>query len=367
MAQIRERPDGRFEIRIYVPTIKGGKERKSFYADSKKEAKILANKIETDIAEGKYIPTDKTTLKNYINIWYEIKKKTIELTTQESYEIYINKHINPALGDMMLQKIKPLNIQDFYNTMIENGYSANTIKHVNAVLNQVFEFALDNDLLKSNPLRKVSKPKVEKFKPTVCKTEHYKKISESINDTAILTAIVLAARAGLRRGEILGLRWSDIDFSSKTISINQVLIRAKKQLQFKDHPKTERSKRTFRLDDLTIEILNRQKTEQDKNINKHGKSYLNYDLVVCRENGKFIRPDNLSEIFSKIRDKNKLDNLRLHDLRHFNATMMAKLGIDVKTASARFGDRTDTMLEIYTHSLEEMDQDAAAKIGTLLN
>jgi len=367
MGTYRKRDDGRWEVRVCVPTISGTKKRKSFYADSEKTAKILMYKIETDVAEGKYVPTDKSLLAHYIDIWFNVHKKTLEDTTKASYEMYIEKHIKPVLGNITLQKITPLQIQDMYNSMIKKGLSANTVKHAHAVLNQVIKSAVSNNILLTNPMNGVKLPKLTKFKPTMCTQNDYKSVVNIVKDHSIYTALILAARAGLRRGEIAGLRWSDIDFNNKTINVEQVLIVLKGEIKFKPYPKTEQSKRKFTVDDITMEILKKQKEICDQNTKKYKAKYLGYDLVVCRENGKYIRPDGLSEAFRKIADKCGLGNLRLHDLRHFNATIMAMLGIDVKTAATRFGDRPDTMLQIYTHTLEEMDKEAANKINTLLN
>lgn len=360
----------RYEIRVYVPDVNGKKTPKSFYLNHEKnskgykEALKLKFKIESEIADGKYVPTDKTLLKHYIDLWYDIHKKTLEETTKESYKIYIDKYIVPELGGIQIQKLKPIRIQEFYNSIVEKGMTANTVKHIHAVLNQVIKSALANKIIKEDPMLGVKLPKISKFEPFICTADVYKKIINSIKDSSIYTAIILAARTGLRRGEILGLRWSDVDFLNKTISIEQVLIRHNDKVEFKPYPKTQNSRRVITIDSVTYDALVKQKELCDTD--KHKQKYKPYDLVVCRENGNYIRPDNLSEIFRKIADDCKYPKLRLHDLRHFNASLMVMAGVDVKTAAERFGDRPDTMLKIYTHTHKEMERQAAQKINDLL-
>lgn len=371
MIRYREK-EQRYEIRISVPNNDGKNTPKSFYLQHEKnskgykEALKLQYKIEMEIADGKYIPTDKTLLRHYVNIWYDVHKKTLEETTKESYRGYIDRYIIPILGDIQIQKLKPIRIQEFYNSIIEKGLTANTVKHIHAVLNQVIKSALINKIIKENPMLGVKLPKISKFEPFVCNANVYKKIINSISDPSIYTAIILAARTGLRRGELLGIRWSDVDFENKSISVNQVLIRHNDTVEFKPYPKTQNSQREITIDTVTYETLLKQKEYCDNNKNKYGRRYMLFNLVVCRENGNYIRPDNLSETFRKIANKCGFSNLRLHDLRHFNASLMVMAGVDVKTASSRLGDRPDTMLKIYTHVQKEIEQQAATKINDLL-
>lgn len=359
-----KRKDGRYEAVVYVPNDTGKKKPKSLYAHSEAEVKAMAYQLELDILQGKYIATSKTTFENYMEKWFNIHKKSISEATAENYKYYMDKHIIPGIGKFKLQELKHQDIQNFYNNMLAS-VGANTVKHAHTIVNQVLETAVKNELIYRNPAQLVDLPKITKFKPKIYDEKTYRKFVSKIKDSTMKIAVLLAGNAGLRKEEILGLRWKDIDYSNKKINIEQVLIRLKGRIEFKK-PKTDLSERTFYIDDSLIQALKEHQKKQEADKLKHGKNYERYGLVVCQENGKYYRPDMFYHLFIKAVKETGSPIIRFHDLRHYNASQMARKGIPIKTAMKRLGHaRVETLLDIYTHSDEEQDRKAAKKLGKM--
>lgn len=179
--------------------------------------------------------------------------------------------------------------------------------------------------------------------------------------------ISVAVQTGMRRGEILGLRWKDIDLENKTVSIEQSLRRGVKGAPEFSDPKTEQSKRTIFITDATVEVLKKQKKEQAKDRLLLGKDYMNeHDLVFAKNDGSLIQPNTLHKRFEKIRQRAGLD-LRFHDLRHTHITLLVKANADLEVIRKRAGHSNITTTLGYTHAQEDMQKEAIKKFENQLS
>jgi len=263
------------------------------------------------------------------------------------------------LGDKKVQELKPMDIQTAYNSYMKETkgdtlkHNANSLKHLHTVVNMSLKFAIDNSLLYRNPCDTLGKKiKVQEFIPYVYTEEEFNKLMAYIEGTEAETIVLLAGGVGLRAGEICGLKWSDIDRENNAISIIRAQYRVTGKTGTKK-PKSKNSTRLIPIDPYIIKILDKRPNQSD--------------YVLCRSTNKPYRNDEVYHKFiESLKDKDGnfiMPVTRLHDLRHYNATMMAYYGIDVKTAANMLGDDPVTILKIYQHVQDKMSRSAADKMG----
>lgn len=362
MATISKRKDGLFVGVIELGKNENGERlRKSIYDRSEKNLKIRVADIESNIAKSAYIMPSKMTYSEFISIWFETIKPTIDEATAQMYSYNIDK-IKKYFSGMKLQDIKPMHISTFYAELLKS-YHNNTVRKIHALVKKSFEKALINRLIHFNPVVGVDLPKKEKYHIQDINTDNFNKLIETTKNTFWEMPVTLAALMGLRRGEVLGLRWSDIDIDNKILCIKQAYAVRKGGCKFKD-PKNDGSYRHIVIQDSVIDIFKRHKLWQFQN--RH-KDWVDCGMVISTRIGTPYRPDDFSTNFSEMLEKNNIPHIRYHDLRHFNATMMLKLGISDKMAAARLGHKqVATLHDIYQHVLTEMEIEAAQKMDKIL-
>jgi integrase len=372
MAAISKRSDGRWQAIVDLPPdIKTGKRRRKWlYADTRPEVKRAANQLEERVASGNFVDPSKVTVEGYLLQWLEDYCAHLENTTVNGYKRYIKKHVKPFLGDIKIQALKPIDIQRFYNDEFEKKYSGTTILQIHRILNKAFKDALKNDLIERNPMEKVDAPSLGDFKPTIYNNKQFNNLMDTIAGTSDEMPVLLAGILGLRRGEVFGLRWADINLKQGTISIRKSLVPVAGELELKN-PKTKKSIRDISIPDDLIPILKKHRktsmkilsqVNQDNSSNWQGNSF-----VCCKPNGEMINPGSYSRQFKELLSNHNLPHIRFHDLRHFNATMMLKYGIDVKVAAERLGHSTPNITQItYQHVLKDIDVEAANKLNKIL-
>lgn len=346
----------------------GKRKRKVVYGDTKKEVEEKINEILYEIQIGEYIEPSKETLIGYLNSYYSVCCSNWESTTADLYRMYIDVHFAPYFKTMKLTDIKPMMLDKFYNYKMttQREYtvkikgkdvvkyakplSLNSVRKLNSFLKSAFSYAVANNLIKSNPADKVKLAKKEKFFPTVYNEDQFLQLLEHVSDTDDEIPIILGGGCGLRRGEIFGLYWRNIDFETGYITIEKTTVRFSKTVE--KLPKNESSQRTFKAPDYVMSILVKYKNKVN------GKQE---DKVVTK-----WKPGTYSERFSKLLDKYDMKHIRLHDLRHYNAVIMCKYGVSDKVAAERLGhSQVATLRNVYQHVLKDMDQTAADGIDTM--
>lgn len=323
---------------------------KTFYGDTSKSdsanEKELWSKVNAliyEIENNLYMNESNATLEQFLNEWHEVYTKRLQETTRELYKMYADVHIIPELGHLQIKKIRPIQLQDFYNKKLET-LSGKTVGKLHTFLNRVLGDAMRNQLIKYNPCDGVEKPKARKFKPNVCSEDDFQRLLGIAKGTFDEVAILLAGVCGLRRGEIFGLRLIDIDFKESKISVVETMVRLKGEWIIKK-PKNESSQRTIKVPDFVTYTIS---------------EYLSSLKVVPQRICSEYLPNSYSQHFKALLEKNDLPPLRFHDLRHYNATIMLKYGISDKVAAARLGhSQVQTTREIYQHVLEDMDNTAS--------
>jgi integrase len=296
-------------------------------------------------------------LKLYLSYWIEKRKGSIAQTTYDEYHHYIQKHIIPGIGSIFLNKLKPAHIQEFYDNKLKSEYKegsrykGKTVLQMHRILRKALKSAVINGIIQKNPADYIEKvPKAEKYTPKIYTKQQFLKLLQVTYNTFDEVVIALAGGLGLRRSEIFGLKWSDIIFDEKVISIKSASVATSKGIITKK-PKNETSSRVIIVPDAILDILKRYRSTL-KVVSE----------CVCDK----YKPSTYNWHFRNLIKKHNLPYITPHGLRHTNATFMLKSGIPDKVASERLGHSTvSTTRDIYQHVLKEMDKEASEKLGNL--
>jgi len=348
-----KRSDGRWEgYVIYTDPDTGENEKKSFYCRSSRghESKRKLNAFIEKLEAGDYSDVKKVTVEGWLKKYLEVYCANKAQTTLDGYKTYIDKHIIPAIGNLKLGALKPLHIQQFYNSEREKKYKEKTILQEHHILHRAFKKAVTDGLLARNPCDGVDSPSPEGYEPTIYTEEQFSALMGKLKGHRMEAIVLLAGMCGLRRGELLGLKWEDIDFNKGIIHVKENLVATSKGPITKN-PKSKTSTRDIAIPSAIIPDL--------KRLRQIGK-------VFARLDGKDYNPGSVSKRFAEFLEDNKLPHIRLHDLRHFNGTMMLRYGVTDREASSRLGHSDLLMTKKYQHVLEVMDKESAEKLNKVL-
>ncbi len=305
----------------------------------------------------------------YLNEWLEAHKNKIEENTYDSYKTVIKKATEFFNGqNIKLKDLKPLHIQKFYNSLFAKGLKSNTVLHYHANIRKALDVAMKLDIIPSNPADKIERPKKNQFIGdfySIAELETLYKISK--NDPLYIV-ILLASFYGLRRSEVLGLKWSAFDFTNETITIKHKVIETivddKRTLLLKDKTKNISSYRSLPLIPEIKESLlsHKKKIETNKKLcgNSYNKEYKDY--ICVNAVGKIFRPEYITDHFSLLLKKNNLRHIRFHDLRHSCASLLLAKKVPMKAIQEWLGHSTySTTANLYTH-LESDTKNISANI-----
>ncbi|WP_294378215.1 tyrosine-type recombinase/integrase [uncultured Clostridium sp.] len=344
---------------------------------TKKEAEKWAADIVNKKNKGFISPTESNILfKDYINKWFdEYKSQNISINTKANYRSRIDTHIIPKLGSYRLNKITNGIVQDFYNGLICEGMKPSSVKKIMETLNGVFKYAQKSKLIYTIPTdiekQPMNKSEVEFW--TKAEIDFY---LNEIKDQYLYTPILIEVFTGLRVGELCGLRWRDIDFNNKYLTVNNQVIydRQLKMLVFSKILKTDTSHRKITLPQILLDYLQSIKHDASEN-----------DFVILNREGLMCNPRNLSMNFTQsiqkykysiedMKKKNKkiplhymqLKQISFHALRHTHATLLIFNGENIKVISERLGHKNiSTTLDTYTHVMDDMKNNTADLLDSI--
>ncbi|MCH5186450.1 MAG: site-specific integrase, partial [Oscillospiraceae bacterium] len=356
---------------------KGKQKRRYFYGKTRSEVNKKLTKAINELNTGTFI--DKSispTVEMWLHTWlWDYKKNNIKSTTFEQYETVLRVHAIPNIGKIKVSDLKPEHLQKVYNEMYENNISARTVKILNTVLHGALKQAVKNSLAFRNVTEAVSLPRDKPKEMRVLTPQEQKKLMKILQDDRMGNMYLFALFTGLRRGEILALKWSDVDWEQKVIRVERSLSRVKDYGNSKkktklvvEEPKTLKSKRIIPMFDYLTEILENQKKQQKIDKDKSYGMYEDNDIIFATELGLMIDPGNFNRKFYKLIKKADIPHANPHCMRHTFATRGLESGIDLKTMQELLGHSSITVTgDTYTHVLLDKKRAEMDKFNDIAN
>ena len=342
--------------------VKGNKKRaEAMLNDWRKSEEIALKKRKANGSLKKLDPNQEILFTKFMLDWLEMMKNSVEVTTYASYAQAIKSKINPYFDArfpaLTLSQVTPKHIQDYYTwEMTENDVSANTVIHRHANIRKALQYAFKTGLIDINPADRIERPKKVKYVGSTYNDQELEQLFAVTKGDLIELPVMLAAFYGLRRSEVIGLRWDAIDFEKKTITIKhtvtQTTLDGKSVIIEKDRTKTKSSYRTLPLVKPFEDALLRKKAEQAENRRLCGKCYdkSHLDYINVNEMGKLISPGFLTQHFPLVLERNGMKKIRFHDLRHSCASLLYSNGVALKDIQEWLGHSDiSTTSNIYTH------------------
>ena len=312
---------------------------------------------------------------DYLNEWIQIHKASIQTATFISYNQMIQGRITQYFEPLGLKlcEVTPQVLDEFQEKILLEGYTTNTVIHYHAIFGKAFKDAVRKDYLETNPMLKVDRPKKNSFRPNFYSKDEVQQLLEVSQDDPLHLCILITAYYGLRRSEVLGLKWSSIDFERKSMTINHKVTEQRVNGKYvpvvSDVMKNKTSCRTLPLIPAVEEELLKQKEKQQLYRKLFKKSYSTeyLDFVCTDQEGKLIRPNFVTEHFDWLLTKYGLAHIRFHDLRHSCASLMVMNGVSMKQVQEWMGHSTfSTTADIYAHLDYKSKQGSAGVIANLL-
>ena len=344
---------------------------------TRKAAEVARAHLVNEYHRGTYVEPSSVTLEQWVHdTWLQAMRTQVKPSTWDSYARNFELHLLPRLGHRPLRELTAALLNSIYGELLENGrrngngggLSAKTVRYLHTTMHKALADAVDAGLLGTNPADRARPPKPAKAGPTELRfwtPEQLRAFLASVAGTRLEAAWYLAAMTGMRRGEVLGLRWADIDVDAARLAVRHTIISVAYEVR-ESTPKTHQA-RVIDLDPGTIEQLRAHRDRQQVERRERGADYQDHDLVFCREDGTPLHPDTFSQSFERAVAKAGLPRIRLHDLRHTHATIALRAGVPVKVISERLGHESPAFtIQIYQHVLPGMQAEAAARIAALV-
>jgi len=344
---------------------------------TQKECQAAMNKLLVTVEEHSYTTPTKASVKQYLTKeWLPAVKSTIRPSTYNSYVQHVECHIAPHIGTVKLQKLSGSQVNALYAKLAEagrkdgkSGLSAMTIHHVHACLHKACKDAVRWGHISRNPLDAADPPRKRGDGTKEMRTwtkEQLKAFLDAVADDRLSPLWHTIAMTGMRRGEAIGLRWSDVDLEGGRLAVRRALIPINREVVVSE-PKTVKGRRVIALDPGTVEVLKAQAARQLEEQNDWDDGWVETGLVFTLESGEALDPESVSRYWRQAVKKSMLPQIRLHDLRHTHATLALQAGIHPKVVSERLGHATISItLDTYSHAIPAMQEEAAALIAGLV-
>ncbi len=307
--------------------------------------------------------------------WLPLRRSKVKESTWAGYEDTVEGRIIPAIGALPLRKVTPKHIAKLYDDLLATGsrdtrrgpgLAPKTVRNTGLVLKKAFGDAVRLGLLARNPAEHVEMPRVDQKEMKTWSTEHARDFIAFIRGDRLEALWILMLTSGMRRGELIGLKWADIDLDAGRLAVRRALVSIAYKIAWST-PKTAKSARVIALDPATCDVLRAHRSRQDDEKSLVGDSYDDGDLVFAKPDGSPLHPDYVSQRFGRLVKNAGLPMIRPHDTRHTAATLLLEAGIPVKVVSERLGHSTTSITaDLYQHVAPHMQEQAANKLGAML-
>lgn len=392
MASIQKRGENSYLLVVeagYDANGKRIKRTKTIRVEDKLTPKKLNEYLEMELAKfkmeveaGEYIAPEKMTFAAFVEEWREKHaRRELSPKTLENYNIQIKKRLIPTFGHMRLDQIKPLHVVTFLESLQREGeradgkegaLSSGMVEYIHRVLKNIFNRAVEWKIIKTSPMAAIKKPKVEQGEMSVYDEEEVHRLFQALEEANPMWRVMisLALTTGLRKGELLGLEWKNIDLNTGTIDVRQSLTYVKGTGFIVKEPKTKNSIRKVAVPPSLIPDLEAFKKQSAIERDRCGELWEGGErfFLFSSWNGKPLHPSSVKTWWRRFTNRHGLRYIRFHDLRHTSATLLINKGVHAKIISERLGHANIlTTMNIYGHALRSADQEAAKHFDSLFN
>ena len=354
-----------------------GKRRQLFRsARTKHDAERLLVELLHERDSGLERPAGRQTVRQYLERWLDdYVAVSVAPSTASHYRDIVRHRLIPALGSVELAELRPQQIQAFYSRLLHEGradgtggLSAKSVLRFHQVLHAALHHAVRWQLLARNPADAVQPPRAARRELTTIDAADVSRLLAAADETPIGNLARMAVMTGMRRGELLGLRWRDVDLDGGMAHVQQTAQRIAGQGWVFRQPKTRLSRRSIALSPATVTMLRRHRREQLAARLLAGSAYQDADLVFASGLGTPLEPGTVNRCWWRVLASAGVGHVRWHDLRHAHATLMLSAGVHPKVVSERLGHASVAItLDVYSHVVPGLQVAAAAQLDTLLD
>lgn len=346
---------------------------------TRKDAERWLNETIQKLDKCSYVETSDLTLGAYLSEWLAAAKRDLRPSSIPFYEIIVEKYLVPRLGGVPLQKLRPQHLTALYTELLESGriqreggLSASTVRRVHTIARKALADAIGDGLLETNPAATAKPPKAKTAEEAARKKRRFlsadevRAFLEAIRGHRLRAALHLAATTGMRRGEVLGLRWRDVDLDGGRLTVQQTLVAPRYVLTFSE-PKTSFGRRSIDLDTETVAVLREHRKRQVEERLAFGPGYAESELVFRQQDGSPVVPHLFTLVFKKVVKDAELPPIRLHDLRHTHVALLAQAGLPAKVIQERVGHHSAGFtLDNYGGTFPSQHREAAERFAQLV-
>ncbi len=343
---------------------------------TKRDAERALAELLADVSRGTYVPKSRQTVREYAEEWLAAMKPTVRPATHYSYSRNLRLHVVPVIGSAPLAAVDAGTLNQMYAALLADGrkdharggLSPRTVRYIHTIVHRAFKDAVRWGRLARNPADAADPPKAaEAGRPEsiTWTADQLRTFLEGTRASRHWTAHLLLATSGMRRGEVLWLRWRDLDLDGGRASIRQTVI-AVRHTAMLGTPKTAKGRRTITLDKGTVAALREHRKQQNAERLLMGAGWTDSDLVFCHVDGTMLHPERFTRGFSEAVRRLGLPAIRLHDLRHGWATLALQAGVHPKVVQERLGHANiGITLDTYSHVVAGLHEDAAEQVAAL--
>ena len=358
---IYQRPDGRWTAAVELGWQGGKRRRKYVYGRTRREVAQKLRDVQRAHQEGDVLADERTTVERYLTDWLAVVKPSLRWRTWERYEQYARLHAIPVIGRVRLTKLTPQHLQGLYTDRLRAGLSPTSVVHLHRFLHRALGQAVRWNLVARNVAGLVDPPRMARYEHVAFSPEQAERFLAAIRGDRLEALYVLALVTGLREGELLGLRWPDVDLDASTVAVRGSMQSDEHGRLVIDETKTRGSRRLVVLPRLAVAALVRHRAVQARERLRAGPRWEELGLVFPNTVGRPILRQNLVQrSLHPLLERAGLPRLRFHDLRHSAATLLLARGVHPKVVSELLGhSQIGITLDLYSHVTATMLQHAA--------
>jgi integrase len=336
---------------------------------TKAEAERLRIELLHGIQNGVDLPIERLTVNDYLDRWLANVKRSLAPKTHHRYAELLDRHVRPVIGALLLEKVRPLQIQAIYTRMLDAGSAPRTVIQCGRIVHKALSDAVKFQLVRINPANATTLPHAERFSIPEMPIDEINRLLDVADEHGVYGGMVrLAVLTGMRLGEVSGLRWQDVDFASGTVAVRQTCQYVPGQGHIFKEPKTQHSHRAISVTEKGVAFLRRRKAQQAAARLVAGSAYRSdLDLVFTNAIGEPVSSNTTRDAWKRITAQAGVPTWRFHDLRHAHATLMLRAGVSLKVVSARLGHSSIAITaDTYSHVTADLQLDAAQRLERVM-